>query len=91
MILIRLDKKNHYFAIVDEIDSILIDEARTPLIISAPAPEGENLYSMFAQLAHQLKIEEHYTVDEKLKSVSLTDAGIEAAEKISRNRKHIYR
>jgi len=70
------------YAIVDEIDSILIDEARTPLIISAPASESENLYQIFANIARQLKPESHYLVDEKHKSATLTDEGIEAAEKM---------
>ncbi|HEC30784.1 MAG TPA: preprotein translocase subunit SecA, partial [Candidatus Yonathbacteria bacterium] len=70
------------FAIVDEIDSILIDEARTPLIISAPAQESEDLYTVFAKIAKQMKEEEDYTVDEKLKAISVTDAGITKAEKI---------
>ncbi len=77
----NLRQREHSFAIVDEIDSILIDEARTPLIISAPAPEGESFYIPFAKLAATLKNDVHYTVDEKLKSVALTDEGIEAAEK----------
>ena len=78
----RLRQKSHAYAIIDEIDSILIDEARTPLIISAPAPDTENLYPTFANIAKNLKREEHFTVDEKLKSVALTDAGIEVAEKM---------
>lgn len=77
----NIRQEQHAFAIVDEIDSILIDEARTPLIISAPAAEGENLYQTFAQIARQLKPEEHFTVDEKLKSADLTDAGVEQAER----------
>ena len=76
----NLRQRGHAFAIVDEIDSILIDEARTPLIISAPAPEGENLYTRFAHIASGLQAGTHYTIDEKLKSIELTDAGIEAAE-----------
>ncbi|MCA9355085.1 preprotein translocase subunit SecA [Candidatus Kaiserbacteria bacterium] len=78
----RLRQPNHSYAIVDEIDSILIDEARTPLIISAPATDVENLYPTFASIAEKLNIEEHFTVDEKLKSVALNDAGIEMAEKL---------
>lgn len=77
----RLRQRTHAYAIVDEIDSILIDEARTPLIISAPAADSENLYHVFAGVAAKLKVSDHYTVDEKMKSVNLTDAGIEAAEK----------
>ena len=78
----RLRQPHHAYAIVDEIDSILIDEARTPLIISAPAPDTENLYTMFAEVARKLNKEEHYDVDEKLKSATLTDAGVEAVEKM---------
>lgn len=77
----RLRQPSHAYAIIDEIDSILIDEARTPLIISAPAPDTANLYTTFAQIAKTLKADEHFTVDEKSKSASLTDAGIEMAEK----------
>ena len=78
----RLRQPHHAYAIVDEIDSILIDEARTPLIISSPAASGENLYPTFAAIAAKLTPEDHYLIDEKLKSATLTDAGIEAAEKI---------
>ncbi len=78
----HLRQRGHHFAIVDEIDSILIDEARTPLIISAPAQDSENLYGAFAEIARNLKPEDHYTIDEKLKSATLTDAGVEAAEKM---------
>jgi preprotein translocase subunit SecA len=78
----RIRQPHHAYAIVDEIDSILIDEARTPLIISAPAADIENLYPTFAAIATTLKPEEHFTVDEKLKSATLTDAGIEVAEKM---------
>ncbi|MEK7639413.1 MAG: preprotein translocase subunit SecA [Patescibacteria group bacterium] len=78
----RLRQLHHTYAIVDEIDSILIDEARTPLIISAPAADTENLYPTFAKIASALHANEHFSVDEKLKSATLTDAGIEAAEKM---------
>ena len=78
----QVRQRSHSFAIVDEIDSILIDEARTPLIISAPAADSENLYTVFANIARNLRPDEHYTTDEKLKSATLTDAGIEAAEKM---------
>ncbi|MCK9393434.1 preprotein translocase subunit SecA [bacterium] len=69
------------FAIVDEVDSILIDEARTPLIISAPDNESSNWYSDFAKLTPQLQ-EGDYEVDEKVKSVILTEKGIEKIENI---------
>ncbi|MDP6772069.1 MAG: hypothetical protein QF704_15305, partial [Anaerolineales bacterium] len=65
-----------HYAIVDEVDNILIDEARTPLIISGPAQESTNLYSNFAKLVPRLEIGSDYTVDEKHKSVNLTDTGI---------------
>jgi len=68
------------FAIVDEADSILIDEARTPLIISAPAEESASLYQKFAALVPRLKIEEDYTVDEKDRAVMITDSGIKKME-----------
>ena len=73
--------RGYHFAIVDEIDSILIDEARTPLIISAPVSDAGALYGQFVQIANTLTPEEDYTVDEKHKQISLTDAGIEKAEK----------
>jgi len=72
----------HHFAIVDEVDSILIDEARTPLIISAPYAESEKLYGTFAQIARALTKDIDYLVDEKFKSISLTDEGITRAEKM---------
>jgi len=77
-----ISQRGYHFAIVDEIDSILIDEARTPLIISAPAQESEDLYKSFARIASSMKKDVDFTVDEKLKAVSLTDDGITKAEKI---------
>ncbi|MBI4088394.1 preprotein translocase subunit SecA [Candidatus Kaiserbacteria bacterium] len=71
----------HHFAIVDEIDSILIDEARTPLIISAPFSEAESLYARFAGIAGTLVADEDYSVDNKHRQIALTDAGIEKAQK----------
>lgn len=68
------------YAIVDEVDSILIDEARTPLIISAPDTESTKLYQQFAGLVPRLKQGEDYEVDEKMKSVVITDAGISKIE-----------
>lgn len=70
------------FAIVDEVDSILIDEARTPLIISAPASENATNYQQFASIAKQLKKDDDYKVDEKAQSSILTDDGIAKVEKI---------
>ncbi|MBX4210761.1 preprotein translocase subunit SecA [Candidatus Parcubacteria bacterium] len=78
----RLRQRDYHYAIVDEIDSILIDEARTPLIISAATTESEDLYKTFATISTELKPEKDYTVDEKLKAISLTDDGISHAEKL---------
>ena len=77
----QLRQKDLYFAIVDEVDSILIDEARTPLIISAPAAMSGNAYSQFAKVARSLKAEKHYEIDEKRKAAILTDEGVEFVEK----------
>lgn len=74
-------QRGHAFAIIDEIDSILIDEARTPLIISAPAEESEELYYKFAQLAEKLKENEDYNIDEKMRSATLSESGIHKIEK----------
>ncbi len=68
------------YAIVDEVDSILIDESRTPLIISAPAEAVSEQYKRFAQLMPKLKLDTHFTVDEKRRSAVLTDAGIKQME-----------
>lgn len=70
------------YAIVDEVDSILIDEARTPLIISQPDQESGALYQKFARIVPQLKNEEHYKIDEKMRSVVLTQEGISKVEKL---------
>jgi preprotein translocase subunit SecA len=68
------------FAIVDEVDNILIDEARTPLIISAPAQESSNYYRDFAQLVRRLQPERDYTIDEKDRIATLTETGIARVE-----------
>ncbi len=77
----RLRQRTPYFAIVDEIDSILIDEARTPLIISAPSGDAERLYERFTGIARTLVREEDFTVDEKHRTIALSESGIEKAEK----------
>ena len=77
-----LVQRGHYFAVVDEVDSILIDEARTPLIISSASGDSEDFYIKFFQIAKQLKRDVDYTVDEKLKAISLTDEGITKAENL---------
>ncbi|HTE48846.1 MAG TPA: preprotein translocase subunit SecA, partial [Candidatus Paceibacterota bacterium] len=78
----NLVQRGHSYAIVDEVDSILIDEARTPLIISSAAGDSEDFYIKFYNIAKQLKRDSDYTVDEKLKAISLTDEGITKAEKL---------
>ncbi len=75
-------QRGHYFAIVDEVDSILIDEARTPLIISAPDMEPTDKYYKFAQLVDKLNSDTDFKIDEKAKSASLTEHGITKVEKI---------
>lgn len=73
-------QRGHYFAIVDEVDSILIDEARTPLIISAPDAEPTEKYIEYAAIVKTLIKDTDYDVDEKLKSATLTDYGIRRLE-----------
>ena len=77
-----LVQREHNFAIVDEVDSILIDEARTPLIISSASGDSEDFYVKFFQIAKQLKRDTDYEVDEKLKAITLTDVGISKAENL---------
>jgi len=74
-------QRGHHFAIVDEVDSILIDEARTPLIISGPAAESAQLYYQFAGIVRTLRAEQDYEVDEEKRIVVPTEAGIEKVEK----------
>jgi preprotein translocase subunit SecA len=76
-----LRQRDLNFAIVDEVDSILIDEARTPLIISAPAAENPDSYYQFAKIAAKLN-EKDYILDEKRRSVALTDEGVEKIQKM---------
>lgn len=78
-----------FFTIVDEVDSILVDEARTPLIISAPDTEPTDKYFQFAKIVNRLNETTDYEIDEKKKAVSLTEAGITSIEKIL-NVKNIY-
>ena len=75
-------QRGHYFAIVDEVDSILIDEARTPLIISAPDMESSKWYQEFAKITPKLEAKTDYEIDEKLKAATMTEAGINKVEKI---------
>src|SRR5580700_4536156 len=77
-----LVQRELYFALVDEVDSILIDEARTPLIISGPSQESTELYEKFAQIVPRLKKGEDYTVDEKAHAVPITETGVAKVEKM---------
>lgn len=75
-------QRGHHFAIVDEVDSILIDEARTPLIISGPAEESTSKYYSINRLIPSLKKDSDYQVDEKARSATLTEEGVSKAEKL---------
>jgi len=77
-----MSQRDHNFAIIDEVDSILIDEARTPLIISMPDSESTKLYDQFSQIVPQLKEDSDYNIDEKARAVTLTEEGITRVEKI---------
>jgi preprotein translocase subunit SecA len=76
-----LVQREYHYAILDEVDSILIDEARTPLIISGPVQEKSSDYRKFNRVIPTLKREEDYEIDEKNKLVTLTEAGVKKAEK----------
>lgn len=78
----EMAQRGHYYTIIDEVDSVLIDEARTPLIISAPDTEPTDKYYKFADLVKKLSPDTDYTIDEKSKSASLTERGIQRVEKI---------
>ncbi len=75
-----LVQRGHNYAVVDEVDSILIDEARTPLIISGPADENQRWYPEFARLAPRMKKDEHYEVEEGKRTIAVTEAGVEFVE-----------
>ncbi|MEX2227886.1 MAG: preprotein translocase subunit SecA [Dehalococcoidia bacterium] len=75
-------QRERHYAIVDEVDNILIDEARTPLIISGPAEDSAARYQTFARLAPRLAVDEDYTIDLKARAVLLTEEGIEKIEKL---------
>ncbi len=78
----QLRQRNLHYAIVDEVDSILVDEARTPLIISAPSATSGTAYAQFSKVVRQLKKDKHFETDEKRKTVILTDEGVELVEKV---------
>jgi preprotein translocase subunit SecA len=75
-------QRDHYFAVVDEVDSILIDEARTPLIISGPADKPTKWYVEFANIATKLQRELHYEVDEKKKTIGILEEGVTKVEEL---------
>ena len=75
-------QREHFYAIVDEVDNILIDEARTPLIISGEAEESSEMYRKFAQAAPRLQADSDYTIDQKSRTVSLTDDGVAKLERL---------
>jgi len=77
-----LAQREFNYAIVDEVDSILIDEARTPLIISGPTNESTQLFTRVDSLVRRLQKEKHFTVDEKSRTVSITEAGVAEAERV---------
>ena len=77
----QLTQRDLNYAIIDEVDSILIDEARTPLIISGQGDESTDLYQIADRFVKTLKEEDDFTIEEKEKRVSLTDAGVAKAEK----------
>ncbi|MDG1129604.1 preprotein translocase subunit SecA [Rhodobacteraceae bacterium EhC02] len=81
----QMNQRDHFFAIVDEVDSILIDEARTPLIISGPSQDRSDLYQAIDKLIPELN-EEDFTLDEKTRNVTFTDEGNEALEKMLHDR-----
>jgi len=80
--LIYASQRDLNFAIVDEVDNILIDEARTPLIISGQGEESVDLYNKFARLAPRLKAEDDYAIDAKSRTVAITDSGIDTIERL---------
>ena len=73
-------QRGHNFAIVDEVDSILIDEARTPLIISGPVDGSSQLYTVFSQLAPRMREGKHYEVDRRKRTIGVTEEGVEFVE-----------
>ena len=78
----QIAQRSHFFAIVDEVDSILIDEARTPLIISGAGQESTELYSRVDVIVPNLKADEHFSLDEKNRTLTLTEDGVSLAEKL---------
>ena len=84
----EMAQRGHYFAIVDEVDSILIDEARTPLIISGPAQDRSELYMAIDEIIPKLE-DEHFSIDEKTRNVTFTDDGNEYLERLLQMAGHL--
>ncbi len=78
----QISQRGQFFAVVDEVDSILIDESRTPLIISSPVADSESLYKTVTEVASKLEKETDFTIDEKLRAITITDDGITKAERL---------
>ena len=78
----RLVQRGHRFAVVDEVDSILVDEARTPLIISGAVQESQKLYTQFAKISPRLTRDVHYEIDEKKRTIAISEEGIAKVEEI---------
>ena len=76
----RQVQRGHYYAIVDEVDSILIDEARTPLIISGAGTQAAETYNKFARIMPRLRLDEDYDMDEAKKTINATESGLEKIE-----------
>ena len=87
----QVQRRGLYYCIVDEVDSVLIDEARTPLIISGPSEESTDKYYVADRVARKLKKDEHFTVKEKEQSAQLTEAGIQAVEHALKVGQHLRR
>ncbi|MCD5390216.1 MAG: preprotein translocase subunit SecA, partial [Candidatus Pacebacteria bacterium] len=85
----QLVQRGHYYVLIDEVDSILIDEARVPLILSTAAEDAQNLYTTMNTIAKSLIKDTDYQVDEKLRAITVTDVGINKAEKLLKI-KNIY-
>ena len=78
----RMVQRGHYYAVVDEVDSILIDEARTPLIISGAVQDSTKWYQQFARIVPRLSPDVHYEVDEKKRTIAVTEEGVAKVEEI---------
>lgn len=85
----QIVQREHYYAIIDEVDNILIDEARTPHIVSGPAKRNPSFFQLFAKLVPELKEDEDFTVKVKERNVILTDEGLNRLEQMLKDRQHL--